>query len=798
MKITKITNFVFMIGALVGLAGCDKANFDVGRADSFSRVSRRSAQAAIRLYQGALRAHPSGVFADSVRLKLGRMYLEAGSFGDAAAEFRMAVSSEAQRLLARALLKNADYTEALEVFNRIGDQSDDDAYLFDYALAAEKSHLYDQALRLYAGIGKDPLWASRAQERIRAISLDSGKGSFAGVDADVRKMIEESPQQQDHPDASGVYLFIDEDIRLTDDNREISEIHYVVKILNDRGKEKFGEVSLAYDSTYEKLELEYARTIKPDGTVVTVGDKNIRDVSVYLNYPLYSNARARIISMPEVASGSVIEYKARLTRSQLPNRKDFDTTYWLQADEPIAFQRSRIRVPKGRDLKYKIVNAAYNTFGFDMTPAVREENNEKVYSLEFRNVPQIVPEPGMPSWSRVNPYILFSTFDDWQDIYTWWQGLYKDKIVVDEEIRGKVRELTRGKLTDEEKIRAIYNFCAQDIRYVAVEYGEAGYEPHRASEIFRNKYGDCKDKAILLVTMLQGAGIEAFPVLISTFDALDLQEDTPNLLFNHAIAAVEIGGEPVFMDATGPTVSWRDLPVGDQGRMTLVFFKDKYGLRRTPLFASEHNKIATTMKIVVNADESITAERQVDARGFYQQAQRSWLKFTMPTLIEEDMGRKARTIAPGAVLKNYVIKNVDDMDKPILFSYTFAAPQYLRKAGSTRVMDPLGGADVSWVVKESRRYPMEFDALQAEATTIEVELPAHLAVKYLPKPAQAQTKWFDFSNRYEKIGKNVVRFTSLARTKTRDISAQEYPAYKKALEATAFSSDQQVIIEEKR
>lgn len=788
---------ILILSVMVGLAGCDKADFDVWRADGFSRVSQGSAQAAIRLYQGVLRDHPRGAFADSVHLKLGQRYLEAGSFGDAALEFRKAVSPEARKLLARALLKNADYTDALEAFNRIGDKGDD-AYLFDYALAAEKSNLYDQALRLYGLIGKDPLLAFQAQERIRAISLASGRGSFAGVDEDVRKMIEGRPEQKDYPDASGVYLLVDEDIRLTVDNREISELHYAVKILNDRGKEKFGEVSLAYDSTYEKLELEYARTIKPDGTVVTVGDKNIRDVSVYLNYPLYSNARARIISMPEVVSGSVIEYKARLTRSQLPNRKDFDAIYWLQADEPIVLQKFRIRVPQDRDLKYKIVNGAYNTFGFDMMPKARDENNEKVYSLEFRNVPQIVPEPGMPSWSRVNPYILFSTFNHWQDIYTWWQGLYKDKIVPDEDIRTKVLELTQDKKTVEEKIRAIYNFCAQDIRYVAVEYGEAGYEPHRASEIFKNKYGDCKDKAILLVAMLHSAGIEAFPVLISTFDALDLQEDAPSLLFNHAIAAVEIDGKLIFMDATGQTVSLRDLPVGDQDRMTLVFFKDKYGLRRTPLFAPEHNKISTTTKIAMKADESIMAERQVQTFGFYQQAQRFWLKFTMPTLIEEGMERKARLVAPGAVLKNYVIKNVDDLDKPILFSYTFGAPQYLRKAGSTRIMNPLGGLDVSGVAKESRRYPVESEALDTEETTIEVELPAHLAVKYLPKPVQAKTKWFDFTNHYEKIGKGVVRFTSLARTKTRVITAEEYPAYKKAMEEAAFSADQQVVIEERK
>jgi hypothetical protein len=91
-------------------------------------------------------------------------------------------------------------------------------------------------------------------------------------------------------------------------------MHYLVKIFNERGKEEFSELHIGYDSTFEEVKLEYARTIKPDGTVVYVGDKNIRDVSEYLNFPLYSNARIKIISMPEVAEGVIIEYRAKVFR----------------------------------------------------------------------------------------------------------------------------------------------------------------------------------------------------------------------------------------------------------------------------------------------------------------------------------------------------------------------------------------------------------------------------------------------------------------------------------------------------
>src|SRR3989338_6448428 len=122
----------------------------------------------------------------------------------------------------------------------------------------------------------------------------------------------------------------------------------------------------------------------------------------------------------------------------------------------------------------------------------------------------------MPPMTEIPPAISLSTFTDWDGIYKWWWQLASDKIEATEDIKSKVAELTKDMTALREKVRAIYNYCARNIRYVAIAYGQAGYEPHRASEIFSNKYGDCKDQVILLISMLKEAGIKAYPVLIGT------------------------------------------------------------------------------------------------------------------------------------------------------------------------------------------------------------------------------------------------------------------------------------------
>ncbi len=787
---------LFFSFCCVLLCGCRASGIQTWTADRYAAVSRAAAQTAARLYEEALAALPEGKARDAVCVKLGRLYLNMGRFGDASERLKGCRSPQSQALLAEAFFQNGEYTKALDVFNRLGEEGSPD-YLYYYAMTLEKSNLYDQALKIYRRIQDDPGFGAQARERITLISLSVPEALFAGVSDEVRSLIEKSPAAEAYPDASALYLLADETIRLTKNSQVRSEHHYVVKILNDRGKESYGEVTLPYDSTYETVELEYARTIRPDGTVVSVGDKNIRDVSLYLNYPLYSNARARIISMPEVTPGCVIEYKVRILQTKLPNEKDFDSVYWLQMDEPILLQRVSMAIPKDRQLRHKVVNGSYNAFGFAMTPQVREAGDDRIYTLEFRDVPQIIPEPSMPSIAKVNAYLLWTTFASWEEIYRWWRGLYQDKIHADEAIAAKVGELVKDKKTEEEKIRAIYDYCAQEIRYVAVEYGDAGYEPHEAPEIFSNKYGDCKDKAILLVAMLKKAGIEAYPVLISTDDNLDNQEDLPSILFNHAIAAVKLKGHLVFMDATASTTSFGDLPEQDQDRLVLVFYPQDYELVKTPLFEPSHNRAVTTTKIAVRKDESITGERSLQTEGFFLQSQRYWLKFTMPSLIEESIKQRVRSISENGRLLDYTIKNADSLEKPVIFSYRFEAPRYFIKAGRSRIMSQMSGFDTSVVARETRRYPLETGGLRVEEDGLEVELPDHLAVKYLPDPVMAQTRWFSLTSRYEVIDSRRLRYVYTLEVKERDVAVEDYPEYKRIVEHIASQLNQQVVLEEK-
>jgi hypothetical protein len=213
-------------------------------------------------------------------------------------------------------------------------------------------------------------------------------------------LIAESPGEKDYPQAGALILDCNEEIEVTQDNRQTTTLHYLIKILNQRGKESFSEAQVEYDSTFEKVELEYARAIKPDGGIIEVGSRHIRDVSKYLNFPLYSNVRVYIISFPEITDGSFIEYKLRIRRNQLINKKDFVLSYSLQESEPILDAKFKIILPKDKSLNIKTINKEYNNYGAEINPKITLENGRKVYLWEFKDIPKIIPEANMPPFPK--------------------------------------------------------------------------------------------------------------------------------------------------------------------------------------------------------------------------------------------------------------------------------------------------------------------------------------------------------------------------------------------------------------
>ncbi|GAH75065.1 unnamed protein product, partial [marine sediment metagenome] len=270
---------------------------------------------------------------DQIQFLLGKLYYEHGRFEKAVGILSSLYAQEKEdflvaKLLALSYYKTANYTHALVIFDK-NQHSTDQEFLYYYGQTCEKKSLFDKAINIYSQI-KEGKYLSLAKKRILLINAGMKLATVDGIeDPYLRNLIKTSPGSADYPNAGAIVLLDDYQLKILSDGTAVQTTHFMVKILNERGKH-YGEVELGYDSTYETIEIDYARTIEPEGKVVSVGDRHIRDVSRYLGYPLYSNARVRIVSMPEVTWGAIIEYKAKKYINKLINGENFSFQYGIQ------------------------------------------------------------------------------------------------------------------------------------------------------------------------------------------------------------------------------------------------------------------------------------------------------------------------------------------------------------------------------------------------------------------------------------------------------------------------------------
>jgi len=696
-------------------------------------------------------------------------------------------SPKAKEFLIKTLIKLKEYDYAIEAIEQLESLPDDSEFLYLYGQVLEEKNLFPKAIKIYSKVGFP--YKTKSQARLEIIKTRQEQDIIPVLISELSKEAEDFLSQLE--DEANIVLLADESIEVTSNNTSITTVHVVEKVLQERGKE-LAEIDIGYDSTYERVELEFARTITADGEVIYAGRKDTRDVSRYLNFPLYSNSRAFIISMPSVDVGAFIEYKLKIYSSKLIDKDNFTFIYRLRESSPIFKAKLDLIIPKDKEVNFKFFNQEYAE-EINLNPNL-EVKDKKVYSWHLDKIKSIIPEYSMPSNSLVNPAVLISSFSSWDQIYNWWRSLYIDKVESSDNIKLTTEEITKDSKSNLDKAKKIYEYVAKNIRYVAIEYGDSGYEPHSAQEVLLNRYGDCKDQSMLLVAMFKAAGLKAYPVLIPTRDNYPVDIDFPSLNFNHAICALDLEGQLIFMDPTSETTPFREIPISDQDRPVLVFLDDNWLITKTP--QSKENKISYTMEVNIDANENATISRSVALQGFFASSYRWYLKYTHPAIIEEDIQTKMTSISPFSRLLNYTIENRDNFDSDPLLTYNFVSEKFLNPAKNLRIIPPLDQLilDHNLIGKEQRDYPIDFEGFYTKEAKVKVILPDNLTVKYLPSSKILDNPWFKISISYTDNSKNI-DFSQEFSIKKRFVDIKDYHEFKERLKEAIYYLREEIILE---
>jgi transglutaminase-like putative cysteine protease len=566
-------------------------------------------------------------------------------------------------------------------------------------------------------------------------------------------------------DASAVIL-LDEQQILVKDNGEVETLHRrAYRILRPNGRE-FGHVAVSFDGQ-SKLTYLKAWCIPKDGKDYEVKEKDAVEINFHDEF--YSDLRTKVLDIPAAAPGNVVGYE------YVQKGRPFilQDEWWFQAPVFVRKSRFTLSIPGGWEFSnYWIHHAEVKPVSAAGTQTVWEVENIAPIKEE-REMPPIravvermavTYHPPKGTTAAVGP-------GSWQQIGTWYSQLASVSAQPTPEIQQKVKELTANAKTWREKATALAGYVQGGIRYVAIEIGIGGFQPHTAADIFRHQYGDCKDKATLLRVMLREAGIDSYYALAQTERGIVTPEFASAISFNHAIVAIRVpDGEPaaglfatvdnpklgklLLFDPTATYVPFGYLPAPLQENYVLVAATDGGELVKLPLLPPDSNKLARTAKFQLNADGSLTGS--VEETRFGSQAS-----------VEREQLMGATGIERAKILENFLAGflsgfhltqastyNLEKTNDSLGLHYQFTADHFAKTAGNLLLVHPrVLGEKVSGLADgEARSFPVEFEDASMQTDDFEISLPPGYVVDDAPPPMNAESAFATYTSQVQVNG----------------------------------------------
>jgi len=516
------------------------------------------------------------------------------------------------------------------------------------------------------------------------------------------------------------------------------------KVLTEKGRRESGSFSLDFNTHYGTSLVYRAEIIKPNGRIIPI------DVDAYsrimtdpgqMGMNIYDPAnKVLTCAIPGIEIGDMVHIvSCRITKKAYVPNTWSDMTL-AEYDNPILKLDREILAPAELPLVHKVLrDPLSNTVTYTET---KMPDGRIRYLWKVRNVPQMFPEPNMPPLQTVAQRLMLSTLKDWRDVSRWYWNLCQPALQkIDPDMQPMVAKLIEGATTRDEKIRRIFKFVSQEIRYMGIttEDTAPGFEPHEVGMTFKNRYGVCRDKAALLAAMLTQAGIQGYPVLIHAGAKMD--KDVPTPFFNHAITAVDKpGGGYILMDPTDENT--RDLfPAYLCNRSYLVARSEGETLLTSDVYPVENNMMRIQTDGTLDKTGSLVLKTRLDFEGINDNAYRGSLlrqKADQRRKLFEGFFKKRLA---GAEVLECIIKpdNLQDTETPLSVELTTRVPDYpIRGKGLDTLSLPwLGGSlgYVNFVISQTgldkRKYPMETQITCGLRERITIQVGGSIGAPYI-------------------------------------------------------------------
>ena len=741
----------------------------LGRLDDAERTLRKAIEVDPKVARPASR---------NLHNYLGLIYWEKGDIGEAIAEFRESIRLFPKDIWARQSLAS---------------------------LYEEHGRYYEAQLQYHKILEVDPqnlLAPTRLQALAhldRSASMRVKLEPVDLIDIDIEEVITAAPNATDYPDADAIILLNQFSHEVTPAGKSRYTTHQVVKILTERGVQNYDDIAIPHTPTAQHITVNIARTIAPDGSVVEPPEEAFNDVTPpgLLSYNLYSDSMWRVISMPALKPGVCIEYQVTLEDAgaeSVGSTSWFWGGYSFQSTDPILQSAYALRVPQGRDFKWKAVNCQLN-------PQVLHEGDTSTYLWIHGETPALKEEYNMPATNDIIPRLSYSSVESWDAVYNWYKDIAKDRYTVDPAIEETVEDLTADLLTADDKIRAIYHFVASQIRYVGIELGQGAYQPTPADQVLNVRYGDCKDKTTLMITMLDLVGIEAFPAMLNPAPYQHIDVEIPSLgQFSHLIAAIPRNdGNYIWLDPSSDTCSYGDLPARNRGRKGFIIRNDRGEFIDIPISTPESNRLIVDTQIALTEGGTVQGTMRVNTLGQYNLEARLEYKQTSPIVWKDTFAVGLSKQFPGVRVDSVQISDLQDLNVPVQLNVAFTAEDYVEPFGDKRLMFPLPNDEFSDYAEifaaAERQYPVDLSYPMQMKKTIRISLPEGWGATF-PKDVRLENRFARVERVYKQEG-NRIHYEINFAIKESIIPPEDYPTAKRFFDMLVREDRAQLILEKR-
>jgi transglutaminase-like putative cysteine protease len=542
-----------------------------------------------------------------------------------------------------------------------------------------------------------------------------------------------------------------------------------------------------------------------DDVDFTVDGKKPRDIRPQYSYYsvddyFYSDEHVCYFPLPLERKGSTssVVFKKTISDPRYFLSVYFSETYIVQHKEVT------IKVPRWMKVELKEINFQ----GYKITKTATYDNaaDADLYTYTIKDLPPRENENECPGPSYLYPHILVLSkeatvestkktyFNNVADQYAWYRGLVRD-IGSDEAIvKAKALEITAGLQSDMDKIKAIFYWMQNNIRYVAFEDGIAGFRPDKADEVIRKKYGDCKGMANATKELLKSLGYDARLCWIGT-NHIAYDYSTPSLsVDNHMICALKFGAKLYFLDATENYLGFDEYAERIQGRQVLIEDGDSYTLTNVP---------STTYQQNLDEEKRVLVIEGTDLKGTATHVWKGEEKeYVLGELnaIKKDKSVESFTRYLSHGNNDYVISDLktsdlNNFDKDISASYSIDQKDAVSSFDKELYLDLDFTKEMNSFTFDTSKRDLDFwfDYKMNLSKLTELTIPAGYTVTSLPPDVDIKNPYYEFTISYRQADGKIIYRKNLIIKNIR-LAKTMFPQWNRDIETLKASYNEQIAL----